>query len=95
MKQTKNVVNFMCRKGADVRGYFVWSLLDNFEWKHGYSIRFGLHHVDFATLNRTPRMSAFWYKNVIELHKDKQALGLLKKDEQFKDSHSFIFERRK
>ncbi|KAG4948757.1 hypothetical protein AAZX31_15G101800 [Glycine max] len=56
------------RKGADVRGYFVWSLLDNFEWTDGYSIRFGLHHVDYATLNRTPRMSAFWYKNFIALH---------------------------
>ncbi|GAU33450.1 hypothetical protein TSUD_380860 [Trifolium subterraneum] len=57
------------RKGADVRGYFVWSLLDNFEWNHGYSIRFGLHHVDFATLNRTSRGSAFWYKNFIAQHK--------------------------
>ncbi|CAK8531069.1 unnamed protein product [Lathyrus sativus] len=64
------------RKGADVRGYFVWSLLDNFEWKHGYSIRFGLHRVDFATLNRTPRMSAFWYKNVIEEHKDKAGIRI-------------------
>nr|AFK42730.1 unknown [Medicago truncatula] len=58
------------RKGADVKGYFVWSILDNFEWNHGYSIRFGLHHVDFATLNRTPRGSAFWYKNFISEHKN-------------------------
>nr|KYP72854.1 Beta-glucosidase 6 [Cajanus cajan] len=56
------------RKGADVRGYFVWSLLDNFEWSDGYIIRFGLHHVDYATLNRTPRLSAIWYKNFIALH---------------------------
>ncbi|TVU15273.1 hypothetical protein EJB05_38784 [Eragrostis curvula] len=49
------------RKGADVRGYFVWSLLDNFEWTSGYTIRFGLYHVDFKTLKRTPKLSAKWY----------------------------------
>ncbi|ESW19738.1 hypothetical protein PHAVU_006G151300 [Phaseolus vulgaris] len=56
------------RKGADVRGYFLWSLLDNFEWTDGSSIRFGLHRVDYDTLQRTPRMSASWYKNFIALH---------------------------
>ncbi|KAL3820683.1 hypothetical protein ACJIZ3_006588 [Penstemon smallii] len=54
------------RKGADVRGYFAWSLLDNFEWISGYTIRFGLHHVDFPTLKRTPRISAAWYKEFIK-----------------------------
>ncbi|XVE87822.1 hypothetical protein DITRI_Ditri19aG0019000 [Diplodiscus trichospermus] len=53
------------RKGADVRGYFAWSLLDNFEWQYGYTRRFGLHHVDFKTLKRTPKFSANWYKNFI------------------------------
>ncbi|MFT4187579.1 MAG: family 1 glycosylhydrolase [Aeromicrobium sp.] len=47
--------------GADVRGYFVWSLLDNFEWAEGYRQRFGLVHVDYATLDRTPRASYDWY----------------------------------
>lgn len=51
--------------GADVRGYFVWSLLDNFEWSFGYSKRFGLVHVDFATQLRTPKDSAHWYSDVI------------------------------
>jgi beta-glucosidase len=50
--------------GVDLRGYFVWSLLDNFEWSFGYSKRFGLIHVDFDTLERTPKDSALWYAAV-------------------------------
>jgi beta-glucosidase len=51
--------------GADVRGYFVWSLLDNFEWGSGYANRFGLVHVDFATQVRTMKASAEWYRALI------------------------------
>ncbi|MEX1334803.1 MAG: GH1 family beta-glucosidase [Candidatus Limnocylindrales bacterium] len=51
--------------GVDVRGYMQWSLMDNFEWSHGYHKRFGLVHVDYDTLARTPRDSAFWYRQVI------------------------------
>jgi beta-glucosidase len=47
--------------GVDVRGYFCWTLMDNFEWAEGYSARFGLVEVDFATQRRTPRASAHWY----------------------------------
>jgi beta-glucosidase len=54
------------RAGAPVRGYFVWSLMDNFEWLQGYSARFGLHYVDFKTLKRTPKLSASFYRKVIE-----------------------------
>ena len=50
--------------GQDVRGYFVWSLLDNFEWAHGYSQRFGVVHVDYATLERTPKKSFAMYREV-------------------------------
>ncbi|GAB4439359.1 MAG: GH1 family beta-glucosidase [Chloroflexi bacterium OHK40] len=52
-------------QGIDLRGYFVWSLLDNFEWAHGLSKRFGLIHVDYATLRRTWKRSAYWYRAVI------------------------------
>src|SRR5512132_3201167 len=51
--------------GADLRGYFVWSLLDNYEWSHGYSKRFGIVHVDFDTQRRTPKASARFYSEVI------------------------------
>ncbi|BDI21311.1 GH1 family beta-glucosidase [Herbiconiux sp. L3-i23] len=51
--------------GADVRGYFVWSLLDNFEWAWGYGKRFGIVHVDYDTLERTPKDSALAYARVI------------------------------
>ncbi|MBB6240856.1 GH1 family beta-glucosidase [Rhodanobacter sp. MP1X3] len=51
--------------GVDVRGYFVWSLLDNFEWAEGYRPRFGLVHVDYSTQQRTPKASFDWYRQVI------------------------------
>jgi beta-glucosidase len=51
--------------GVDVRGYFAWSLLDNFEWSYGYSKRFGIIHVDYATQQRTWKDSALWYRDVI------------------------------
>jgi len=54
--------------GADVRGYCAWSLLDNLEWAHGFSKRFGLVHVDFATRTRTPKDSARFYAEVIASH---------------------------
>jgi beta-glucosidase len=53
------------RNGADVRGYFVWTLLDNFEWTFGSRVRFGLYHVDFHTQERTPRLSARWYQTFL------------------------------
>ena len=51
--------------GIDVRGYYIWSLLDNFEWSSGYSARFGLYYTDYKTQERIPKKSAQWYKDVI------------------------------
>ena len=51
--------------GVDVRGYFVWSLLDNFEWAFGYSKRFGIIYVDYPTQRRVIKDSGHWYAQVI------------------------------
>ena len=59
-------------EGVPVRGYFLWSLMDNFEWIYGFEKRFGLYRVDFDTQLRTPKLSASFYRNVIE----RNAVGL-------------------
>lgn len=59
--------------GADVAGYFYWSLLDNFEWDSGYSKRFGLFHVDYDSQARTAKDSAHWYQNFIAQQKARRA----------------------
>ncbi len=54
--------------GVNLRGYFVWSLLDNFEWQYGYSKRFGIVRVDYPTQRRTPKMSARFFTKVVRSH---------------------------
>lgn len=54
------------KEGADVRGYFAWSLMDNFEWVYGYRHRFGLIHTDYETQKRTIKRSGHWYRDVIK-----------------------------
>ncbi len=56
------------RDGVDIRGYFAWSVLDNYEWQAGYSKRFGMIHVDYETQKRTPKDSFYWYKKFIKKH---------------------------
>ncbi|CAN5155860.1 GH1 family beta-glucosidase [soil metagenome] len=55
--------------GVDLRGYYAWSFLDNFEWAEGYSKRFGLVWVDYRTQERIPKLSAHWYRRLIEDHR--------------------------
>lgn len=52
--------------GADIRGYSVWSFMDDFEWSAGYTYRFGFIYVDFNKLKRYLKDSASWYKNVLQ-----------------------------
>jgi beta-glucosidase len=56
------------RQGVNLNGYFAWSLLDNYEWSLGFAKRFGLVHIDYATLERTPKASARYYSEVIRTH---------------------------
>ncbi|XP_024971995.1 beta-glucosidase 18-like [Cynara cardunculus var. scolymus] len=56
--------------GADVRGYFIWSLMDNFEWLQGYDVKFGLYYIDRRTLTRLPKLSAKWYENFLKNKSD-------------------------
>ncbi|MEI7847877.1 MAG: GH1 family beta-glucosidase [Chloroflexota bacterium] len=65
LRQHFNQVRLAMQDGVDIRGYFVWSLLDNFEWAHGFGKRFGMIHVDFETQKRTIKDSGQWYRQVI------------------------------
>ncbi|KAG9445801.1 hypothetical protein H6P81_011929 [Aristolochia fimbriata] len=58
-------LNVAIRNGANVKGYFAWSLMDNFEWFYGFTLRFGLYHVDYNTMKRKPKLSAQWYKEFL------------------------------
>jgi beta-glucosidase len=59
-------MNAAASSGVDVRGYFVWSLLDNFEWEQGYTNRFGLTYVDYPSQRRIPKASFHWYADLIK-----------------------------
>ena len=58
---------FQCRDSVSVKGYFAWSLLDNFEWSSGYTVRFGINYVDYKNgLKRHPKLSANWFKKFLK-----------------------------
>jgi beta-glucosidase len=63
-------------EGVPVKGYFVWSLLDNFEWAHGYSKRFGIVYVDYPTLERVPKASYSWYRSFIRRQRERAGTGM-------------------
>jgi beta-glucosidase len=65
LEQYLGAVSRTIADGVPVHGYFVWSLLDNFEWAEGYSKRFGLVYVDFETLERVPKSSFYWYRDLL------------------------------
>jgi beta-glucosidase len=65
LQQHVEAVQRAISQGADVRGYYAWSLLDNFEWEHGYSRRFGLVYVDYPSQRRVLKRSALWYRDLI------------------------------
>lgn len=66
--------------GADVRGYFLWTFLDNFEWDKGYTERFGIVHVDFTTQKRIVKDSAYWYQKVMETNGENLSVNQVKKE---------------
>ena len=65
LKRHLRAVHQAIEKGADVRGYMTWSLLDNLEWSLGFSKRFGIVHVDYETQRRIPKRSGLWYRDHI------------------------------
>lgn len=64
------------KNGIDLRGYFAWSLLDNFEWLAGFSQRFGLVYVDYETKRRIPKDSFYYYAEYIKAHRDLHTIGV-------------------
>lgn len=65
MRQYMMAAHRAVSEGLPLKGYFAWSLFDNFEWRDGYDVRFGLHYVNYRTMKRTPKLSAKFYREVI------------------------------
>jgi len=66
-------VEMLLKEGIDLRGYYLWSLMDNFEWTAGYSVRYGILRTDFTTLARTWKASAYWYRDYIRRASGREA----------------------
>jgi beta-glucosidase len=65
VKRHLKALNDARLQGVNIQGYFLWSLLDNFEWNSGYAKRFGIVHVDYETQKRTLKHSAHWYRDYL------------------------------
>jgi beta-glucosidase len=65
LKQHLAVCASLIKEGVNIKGYYAWSLLDNFEWIDGYTKRFGIVHVDYITQKRTPKDSAYFFRDAI------------------------------
>jgi beta-glucosidase len=63
------------RRGHDVRAYYLWSLMDNYEWSAGFSAKYGIAAVDPVTLERIPKKSAYWYRDLIATHRSARSIG--------------------
>ena len=65
LSRALQTVDSMLGEGMDIRGYYLWSLMDNFEWSAGNTYRYGIIHTDFDTYRRTWKKSAYWYRDYI------------------------------
>ena len=66
LKSYLSAAHKLFKDNINLKGYFLWSLMDNFEWSFGYTQRFGIIYTDYATLKRIPKQSAYFYKNIIK-----------------------------
>jgi beta-glucosidase len=73
LKQNISVCSELIKSGVNIKGYYIWSLLDNFEWAYGYTKRFGIVHVDYSSLKRTPKDSAYFIRDIIADSKNSTA----------------------
>ena len=71
MQRHLDALHAAMAQGVNVQGYFLWSLLDNFEWNSGYAKRFGIVHVDYDTQQRTPKASALWYRDFVAAQRNR------------------------
>ena len=66
VRRALSQVERMIGEGMDIRGYYLWTLMDNFEWTAGHGYKYGLLHTDFETMRRTWKKSAYWYRDYIK-----------------------------
>lgn len=81
-------LDFNSEDGVRVEGYYIWSLLDNFEWNSGYGVRYGLYYIDYKDgLRRYPKMSALWLKEFLKFDQEDESSSSTSKKEEKKESY--------